>query len=45
MGLRADTALRIEAKSDFDKAMDKVKRAHGRLKEELLVTKRLMERE
>lgn len=44
---QAETAEKelTKAKSDFDKAMDKVKQAHGKLKEELLVTKRLMDRE
>jgi hypothetical protein len=44
---QAETAEKelTKAKSDFDKAMDKVKQAQGKLKEELLVTKRLMERE
>lgn len=44
---QAETAEKelTKAKADFDKAMDKVKQAHGKLKEELLVTKRLMDRE
>jgi uncharacterized coiled-coil DUF342 family protein len=44
---QAETAEKelAKARSDFDKAMDKVKQAHGKIKEELLVTKRLMDRE
>lgn len=34
-----------KAKTDFDKTMDKVKQAHGKIKEELLVAKRLIDRE
>ncbi|MGO9121062.1 MAG: hypothetical protein ACLQPD_26050 [Desulfomonilaceae bacterium] len=34
-----------KARSGYDKAIDKVKQAHSKLKEELKVYKRLMERE
>jgi len=44
---QAETAEKelTTAKSDFDKAMDKVKQVHGKLKEELLLAKRIMDRE
>lgn len=44
---QAETAEKelTKAKADLDKAMDKVKQAHGKIKEELLVAKRLMDRE
>jgi len=43
---QAETAEKelTKAKSDVDKAIDRVREVHGKLKEELLVTKRLMER-
>lgn len=44
---QAETAEKelTKAKSDFDKAMDKVWKAHAKIKEELLVNKRLLDRE